>query len=736
MDTNRFQKLFPLGTHLCREPMPAMDELKRDMENVRRHGFNLIKLQEHWAVDEPLEGGYDFSRYHELMEHAAKLDLGIYLGLTCEQAPMWLWQKHPGCRMVDKEGKPVAYQATSTLPADGKPGPCYDHDGARADMLRFIRKLVEQLGRHENLVVWNTWQEIGYWGEAFVGAPVCYCPNTLSFFRTWLATKYGDLDALNRAWNTRHLAWDQVLPDMRPRGKTCLPNDVDWNHFMEHVQVGRVLTERCQAIRESDPRGRPVFAHKGSPAIGSGVDWTYARCQDWLGSSCYPAWGPIQAWDDARPAKGGRFDAHDALASEVWDGVALRFDYLRSCNPAGRPVWAAEFQGGPVNTGLHRGRVPSAADMRRWMLTAIGSGVSGICFWVTRAEIMAAETNGFSLLDSEGDSTERYEEASRIGQALGRRPELFGQPTLEPADVAILVDDGNYQLCRSMEGAAEHLAYSLRGWHRLLWECGVPVDFVEASALAHGAADRYRMLVLPFPLSISEALAGRLDAYVNGGGTLVSEACIGRLTELACANRGELSPAARGLFGVRHRRLVMVREPGTEERWMPRERMWGEYREAAVLVGTGALSGEAARANLYIETFDCIDSQAVLHYEGDPAGAMRSTGCGHAVLLGTLLGHSGTAHRIPQTASLVRRLLTLAGVRPPHSGTLLVRRRARGRETALVVTNPTGGPVTETIRVGPCSAVHDLLGGEVQVVEGGVSLSVESLDVRVLVVER
>jgi len=139
MDTNRFQKLFPLGTHLCREPMPAMDELKRDMENVRRHGFNLIKLQEHWAVDEPLEGGYDFSRYHELMEHAAKLDLGIYLGLTCEQAPMWLWQKHPGCRMVDKEGKPVAYQATSTLPADGKPGPCYDHDGARADMLRAPR---------------------------------------------------------------------------------------------------------------------------------------------------------------------------------------------------------------------------------------------------------------------------------------------------------------------------------------------------------------------------------------------------------------------------------------------------------------------------------------------------------------------------------------------------------------------------------------------------------------------
>jgi beta-galactosidase len=735
VNAHRFQKLFPLGTHLCREPMPPMQELERDMENAKRHGFNLIKLQEHWAVDEPEEGSFDFSRCHELMERAARLDLGVYLGLTCEQAPPWLWEKHPGCRMVDREGRPVAYEATFTLPADGKPGPCYDHDGAREDMLRFIRTLVEELGRHENLVVWNTWQEVGYWGEAFVGSPVCYCPSTIAFFRTWLEEKYGDLDALNRAWNSRYLAWERVAPD-RCRRKTCLPNDVDWNHFMDHVQIGRVLAERCRVIKESDPLGRPVFAHRGAPALGSGVDWAYARCQDWLGSSCYPAWGPIHAWDDARPAEGERFDAHDSLLSEVWDSVALRFDYLRSCNGPGRPVWAAEFQGGPVDTGLHRGRVPSAADMRRWMLTAVGSGVSGISFWVTRAEIAAAETNGFSLLDSEGESSERYEEASRIGEALGRRPELFGQPTLEPARAAILVDDANWQLCRAMEGASEHLAYSLRGWHRLLWELGVPVDFVEASALFQQAAPQHRLMVLPFPLSISDRLVEGLEGYVRGGGTLASEACIGRLTEHAYANRGELAPAARALFGVRHRGLVMVREPGAGARWMPRERMWGEYREAALLVGTGPLAGGAVRANLYVETLECTSSGVALTYEGEPAGSVRTVGAGHALLIGTLVGHSGTAYRLPQTTGFVRKLLSLAGVEPAHSGELLVRRRARGREVALVVTNPTREPVTETVAVGPCSAARDLFGAEIEIVEGGVSLAVDSLDVRVVVVER
>jgi hypothetical protein len=54
MNPTLFSTLFPLGSHLCREPMPPMPELKKDMENLKRHGFNLIKLQEHWAYDEPL----------------------------------------------------------------------------------------------------------------------------------------------------------------------------------------------------------------------------------------------------------------------------------------------------------------------------------------------------------------------------------------------------------------------------------------------------------------------------------------------------------------------------------------------------------------------------------------------------------------------------------------------------------------------------------------------------------
>ena len=47
--------------------MPSTKEMLADMDNLKKHGFNLIKLQTHWAVDEPLEGKYEFNRYDSLL---------------------------------------------------------------------------------------------------------------------------------------------------------------------------------------------------------------------------------------------------------------------------------------------------------------------------------------------------------------------------------------------------------------------------------------------------------------------------------------------------------------------------------------------------------------------------------------------------------------------------------------------------------------------------------------------
>ena len=735
VDYKSFSRLFPFGSHLCREPMPSMTELKKDMENLKRHGFNLIKLQEHWGLDEPREGVLDFSRYEELIEYAGRLDLGIYLGLTCEQAPAWLFQKYPDCRMVGKNGVPIAYEATGTLPADGKPGPCYDHPQSMEAQLRFIESLVKTLGRHENIVVWNTWQEVSYWSEMLAGQSVCYCEHTVSFFQSWLKEKYGDLDELNRRWNSRYADWRYVFPERRPTGKTCLPTEIEWNYFMDHIQIGNVLKTRAEAIRKADPFGRPVFAHKGGPEIGSDVDWTYARCQDFLGTSCYPAWGPYRKWDDGKPKNGASFNREHALLMEMWEGVALRFDYIRSCGPEGSAVWAAEFQGGPVSTSLHKGRIPSKDDIRRWVLTAVASGITALSFWVTRAEIAAAETNGFSLLDSEGDTTGRLEEASRIGKALNKYPDLFGAPTLQPSEVGILINEEGFQTCKALDDAEDHIVYSVRGWHKLLWNLGIPADFVSCSYSDDPALSRYKALILPFPLSLPEKTADILKTYVEQGGSLLSEACPGRLNEYGYANRGELSPSARRLFGVDQLSVQLIREPPDSPRWMPPERTWGEFADAAFLDGTGVLEGEKLRANFYIENFICTGSIPILMYGDRIAGIERQLGKGTARLIGTFVGHSGTAYCSEQSGSCVRKLLERCGVRPAHDGKLLLRRRGAGDREALIFTNPTSNRISEPIDTTGITHIEELFGEPVTVDGNTATVVVDSLDVKVLVTE-
>jgi len=733
MNNEKFASLFPIGSHLCREPMPSMPEMKKDIELLKKNGFNLIKLQENWAIDEPLEGLCDFSKYEELIDYAAKLEMGVYLGLTCEQAPNWLWQKHPGCRMVGRNGLPIAYQAQTTLPADGKPGPCYDHPGAMMDQLRFIRKLVEVLGKHENVVVWNTWQEIAYWSEGLVGQHVCYCENTLEHFRKWLREKYENLDNLNHAWNSRYMDWSYVLPERQNR-RICCPNEIDWKYFMDNIQIGHVLYSRANAIRDADPIKRPVFAHVGFPVIGGGSTWTYARCQDFVGSSCYPAWSSGQGWDDVKQSH--VISREDALLTELWDGIALKYDYIRSCNRRGAPVWAAEFQGGPVSTGFHMGRVPTREDIRRWMLTAVASGVMAISFWVTRAEIMAEEMNGFGLLNCEGYTTERLEEAGFISKALNRHADLFAKPSWGGAQTAILVNDWNYQLCMSMSQGGENLPYSVRGWHRMLWDAGITVDFVNATEMDENYVNKYKAIILPFPLSISEEIASKLSVYVEKGGNLISEACPGRLNEQGYANRGGLSPLLRKLFGIEQKSFKMVNEPGNGMRWSPQERTWGEYYDEAMLDGSGPFKSLRLRANVCIETFECVGSKKILQYEGITAGVVNKAGKGKGWLLGTFVGHNGTAYRDTETRKFVKELLKNCGIEKAYKGNLLLRKRITDGKEAWFFTNPTGNKITESIDVPGYSSVEDLMCQRVEVKDGKVALMVKGLDVRVLILRR
>jgi beta-galactosidase len=113
----------------------------------------------------------------------------------------------------------------------------------------------------------------------------------------------------------------------------------------------------------------------------------------------------------------------------------------------------------------------------------------------------------------------------------------------------------------------------------------------------------------------------------------------------------------------------------------------------------------------------------------------RKTGDGWAWVIGSYVGHSGTAYCSADSHRAVELLLEACGVLTERVGSLLLRKRVIAGKEAWILTNPGPDAVTETINVSEWQTVEDMLDDDLQHSGRSVTLTVESLDVRVLVLE-
>ena len=711
--------LFPWGAHVYREPCLDLDGVLRDLPLLKRYGFNMIKIQEHWSADESREGEYDFSRVEQVVRRADELGLGVYLGLTMEQAPAWIWRKFPDCHFVYSDGRRHNQPAQYTIPVDAKPGPCWDHPGLREAASRFIAELARTLGQYKNIWAWNTFQEIGFWPNTAGKLGFCYCPHTLERFREWLREKYGSLDALNRAWQLNFADWDDVEPLRR---EEPLAPFIDWRYFMDDVYMARQLAFKTEALRENDPYQRPVFSHADTPRVGSGAEWRWARVGDFFGTSNYPKWNNGHPWDDKVEGE------EQALLNEIWEEMMLCTDLARGNNGRDRALWGAEFQGGPISTSLHFGRKPTPNDLRVWILSGLACGMTGISFWNHRVERFWKEGNGFGLLDPIGDSSERMDAVSRIGKAIQKHGEFFSQAQPPRAQVAMLVNEDTYHFFEASNGdVIQHYRYNMRGWYARLWRLGIAVDFLDAEEVGAGELAHYKAAILTMPLSLDSGYFAHLAAFVEAGGTLVAEACPGRWDKYGWSTLSQLVDEGEALFGAQHFELAMVGEPDAPSRWMPYERHYGEFDPPTVLSGAGEFVDLDLRANFYLQNLQATTGEAILKNGDDLVGVMNRFGGGQSILIGTFLGFSALAYRDfdADTDRFLEALLALAGVQGDRFGKLLRRRRLWNDREAWFFINPTAEPVTETISLEGFTGVVDLLGDSM------MEQSADAMNVRV-----
>ena len=629
----------------------------------------------------------------------------------------------PDCHFVYSDGRPHNQPTQYTIPMDGKPGPCWDHPGARAAASRFIGELARTLGQYKNIWAWNTFQEIGFWPNTAGVLGFCYCPHTLARFRAWLRERYGTLAALNATWQINFADWDEVEP---PRREEPLAPFIDWRYFMDDVYMARQLAFKTAALRAKDPYKRPVFSHADTPRVGSGAEWRWARVGDFFGTSNYPKWNNGHPWDDPVESE------DQALLNEIWEEMMLCTDMARGANGRDRALWGAEFQGGPISTSLHFGRKPTPKDLRVWILSGLAGGMTGISFWNHRVERFWKEANGFGLLDPIGDSSERMTAVSEIGRAIQAHGEFFAQSQPPRAQVALLVNENLNHFFQACNGdVIQHYRYNLRGWHKRLWRLGIAVDFIEAEDLAAGALAHYKAAILTMPLSLDGAYFAHLRRFVENGGTLIAEACPGRWDKYGWATPTQLVAGGEELFGAKHGDLVMVSEPSGDSRWMPDERRFGEFEPPTVLSGCGEFAAWEVRANFYLQSLEATSGEAILKRGDQVVGVTNRFGEGRSVLLGSFLGFSALAYRQSDTGTdgFLEALLRTAGVESDRCGMLLRRRRVYQGAEAWFFINPTAKAVTETVSKAGFGQAIDLMGDNlVQETERDIMVTVAGVD--------
>lgn len=341
---------------------------------------------------------------------------------------------------------------------------------------------------------------------------VCFSAECQASFRTYLKALYPSLNALNAEWDTGFKDWAEVLPITRQEAieKKQVPRWVDHRMHMNSVFVN--IHRLCRdATRESDPQARVGFEGPVGKAGYNGYDlWKFSRFMDF--------WGPYPYnWE--------------------W------YDAPRSFCPKG-------YYGGVWFGGYPDTRYP----FHTWPWTAVLNGMSA-AWW-----FCGYDGSPFSALAP--DLRPYPDFLAVVDQDIRRLKSGVGK--------LIMHADAEFEpvaLHYSMESLYAGLAYGLTNdvyshmafFRRALENSGLPFRLVAPDQIVSNELSRFRVLVLPASLALSDAEAAAMRRFVTEGGVLVADVRPGITDEHGKMRK---TGALDDLFGDKPDGLFAVRDIG------------------------------------------------------------------------------------------------------------------------------------------------------------------------------
>jgi beta-galactosidase len=485
-----------IGTYYYPEQWPR-PQWERDFDHIARLGLQIVHMAEFaWFDLEPRPGEFQFDWLSQCLDMARRRKLDVILCTPTAAPPVWLSTLLPQTLPVYEgqiRGRFGGRRHYNPLSPEFQ-------DATR----RIVTAMADRFGNDPAVIGWQIDNE---YSNPFDQSEV-----THAAFRKWLREKYGDIQALNRAWgnqfwNTYYTDFDQILmpPSRQPNygnPHQCLDASRFWSWAF--AAYNRIQSDILK------PKIGRRFITTNFMSLHPDCD-----PQDMAGDLTLSSW-------DSYPVTGREKEGDDDTY-RIADPAAISLCHDQIASYQNR--WGLmELQPGHVNWSGVPVRVYPGA-IRLWIWTAFAHGSEFVTTYRFRQPRFGIELFHHGLVETDGvtpsqggrEFAQVIQEMRRLD--LARVPKFADEPYRPRETVGLVLDFEQIWYYLTLPQARRwNQSHWLAMWYAALSRLGVRVRILRPAA---AWPSDLPLVIAPGVQMIDENLIARLDAYARAGGNLV-----------------------------------------------------------------------------------------------------------------------------------------------------------------------------------------------------------------------